>query len=61
MGTFRKYLFINSPEVRGQVVRLLIYGWYDEDAKVSKSPIWINKKSRVRGMINTAKSSQIIA
>jgi hypothetical protein len=54
MGTFRKYLFINSPEVLGQVVRLLIYGWDDEDAKVSKSPIWINKKSRVRAHLRTS-------
>ncbi len=35
---------INPPEVQGQVVRLLIYGKVNCDAKVSKSPIWVNNK-----------------
>jgi hypothetical protein len=42
MGIFWKILFINPPE--GQVVGSLIYRWDDDDAKISKSPSWINNK-----------------
>jgi hypothetical protein len=44
MRSFWKTHFINPPEVRGQIVRFLIYGKRNNDAKVSKSPIWVNKK-----------------
>jgi hypothetical protein len=43
--SFWKTHFINPPEVHGQVVRLLIYGKVNCDAKVSKSIIWVNKKN----------------
>jgi hypothetical protein len=42
--SFWKTHFINPPEVHGQVVRLLIYGKVNCDAKVSKLPIWVNMK-----------------
>jgi hypothetical protein len=42
--SFWKIHFLNPPEVRGQVVRVLIYGEYKDEAKVSKSPISVNRK-----------------
>jgi hypothetical protein len=42
--SFWKIHFINPPEVQDQVFRLLIYGQDNGDIKVSKSPIWVNKK-----------------
>jgi hypothetical protein len=41
---FWKTHFINPPEVRDQVVRLVFYGEKKDNAKVSKSPIWVNRK-----------------
>jgi len=42
--SFWKIHFINPPEVRGQVVSWLNYGKDNCDAKVSKSPISVNRK-----------------
>ena len=47
MGIFWEIRLINPPEVaevKDQVVDLLIYEWNDNDAKVSKFPIRVNKK-----------------
>jgi hypothetical protein len=44
MGTFWKIHSINPPEVQDQVVDLLIYGKDNDDAKISKFPIWVNRK-----------------
>ena len=46
MGSFWEFHFIDPPEVQGQVVGPLIYGLENDDAKVSKSSIWVNGKSR---------------
>jgi hypothetical protein len=62
MGTFWKTHFINPPEVHGQVVRLLIYGKVNCDAKVSKLPIWVNMKiAECVPLPGTARVAQIIA
>jgi len=44
IGSFWKIHFINPPEVQGQVVGLLIYGLENDDAKISKFPIGVNRK-----------------
>jgi hypothetical protein len=44
MRSFWKTRFINPPEVGGQVVELLNYGKEKDDAKLSKSPISVNRK-----------------
>ena len=44
IGSFWKIHFINPPEVQGEVVMLHIHGKYNDDAKVSKSSIWVNRK-----------------
>jgi hypothetical protein len=43
IGSFWKIHFINPPEVQGQLARL-IYGWENVDAKVPRSPSWVNRK-----------------
>jgi len=42
--SFWKIHFINPPEVQGQVVKLFVYGWKNDDPKISKSPISVNGK-----------------
>jgi hypothetical protein len=44
MRSFWKMAFTNPPEEGGQVVRWLNYGKDIYDAKVSKSPSWVNRK-----------------
>jgi hypothetical protein len=44
IGCFWETHIINHPEVQDQVVDLLIYGKDSDDAKVSKSHIWVNRK-----------------
>jgi hypothetical protein len=44
MRSFWKILFINSPEVRGQVVRCINYGKENDDVKISKCPTLVNRK-----------------
>jgi len=44
MGIFWIIHFINPPQVQGQVVGLLIYWQENDDAKVSKPLIWVNRK-----------------
>ncbi len=36
LGSFRKILFINPPEVKAQIIDLLIYRKKNEDASYSK-------------------------
>ena len=42
--SFWKIHFINPPEVQRQVVRLLVYERNIDDAKVSESPSWVDRK-----------------
>ncbi len=42
--SFWKTNFINPPEAQGQAVRLVVHGVDNDDAKVSKSPISVNRK-----------------
>ena len=35
---------ITVINIQGQVVRLLFYGQDNDDPKLSKLPIWVNKK-----------------
>jgi hypothetical protein len=44
MRSFWKVQFINPSEEGGQVVKLQIHSRVNDDAKVSKSPIWVNRK-----------------
>jgi len=57
IGTFWKTHFINPPEVRGQVVRLVVYGLYTDDAKVSKTPFGVNRKIEDSAPVATARKS----
>jgi hypothetical protein len=45
-GSFWKIHFINPPEVRGQVVRLVVYELDKDHAKASKSPVRVHRKIR---------------
>jgi len=60
IGIFWKTHFINPPEVQDQVVDLLIYGKDNDDAKVSKSLIWGNKKNSGCASKVTPKNSSIL-
>jgi hypothetical protein len=42
--SFLKIHFINPPEVQGQVFGLVFYQQDNDGAKISKSPIWVNRK-----------------
>jgi hypothetical protein len=44
IGTFWKTHFINPPEEQGQVLRWVNYGRDNYDAKISKTPISVNRK-----------------
>ena len=42
--SFWKIHFINPPEVQGQIVSFLFYWWENDNPKVPKSPIRVNKE-----------------
>jgi len=42
--SFWKTHFINPPEEQGRVVRRLSYGKENDDVKVSKPPVSVNRK-----------------
>ena len=44
MRSFWKIHFINPPEVQDQVIRLVVYGLDNSDAKISKYLISVNRK-----------------
>jgi hypothetical protein len=46
IDSFWKIHFINPPEVRGQVLRLLAYGQDVDDTGESKSPMWAQGQTK---------------